>query len=180
MNNLANTCNVRVSYRKRHTGKFYTGTAVEGPHGVLSIASDDQQNVEHASWMASELVLELQLAVVAKEEGLDPEPEVPVEGANKDGNAAPDNTRPAHWEPIMKNGIIIGWKRAPGGGGSDPPSGASAMEPPVPTPQQQVPATKGHERDEEAVPYSPSSPAPGRSRPLARPPARPPAPLPPR
>ena len=31
-----------------------------------------------------------------------------------------------HWEPILKDGVIINWQHAPGGGGSDPPGGTRA------------------------------------------------------
>ena len=56
---IANQCNVKVSFRKRHTGKFYTGTRETGPHGVLSIASAVWEQVSNGAWEASDFTLEL-------------------------------------------------------------------------------------------------------------------------
>ena len=72
--NIANNCNVKVSFRKRHAGRFYT-TSDDLPHGVLSIASDVQEQVSNGAWMASDFALELRQAFMLEERGLAPAPE---------------------------------------------------------------------------------------------------------
>ena len=124
--NIANECNVKVSYRKRHTGKFYTGTSEKGPHGVPSIASPVWEQVRDGAWMASDLTLELQQAVMLQERGLVPEPEVTVaENRIHDVSATPKADQPMAWEPVTEHGVIIRWTRHKRRrvGGWDPTSG---------------------------------------------------------
>ena len=72
---IANQCNVKVSFRKRHTGKFYTGRTETSPHGVLIIASAMWEQVSNGAWEASEFTLELRQVARLQEQGLAPEPE---------------------------------------------------------------------------------------------------------
>lgn len=156
--NIANECGVKVSFRKRHAGKFYTGTVENVPHGVLSIASPEWEQVSKAVGMASDFTLELRQAGVLQDQGLAPEPEgAAAENTVRDISAAPEADNNVVWEPVTEKGVIVGWQRQ-GAGGSDPASGASGSTsgasgsqaqtpclPPVPTVRQQMPLVSSAE-----------------------------------
>ena len=127
--NIANNCNVKVSFRKRHAGRFYT-TSDDLPHGVLSIASDVQEQVSNGAWMASDFALELRQAFMLEERGLAPAPEAVAENRNHDVSATPDADDRTVWEPVTLKGVIVSWQRQDMGvGGSDPTSGVGGSDP---------------------------------------------------
>ena len=127
--NIANNCNVKVSFRKRHAGRFYT-TSDDLPHGVLSIASDVQEQVSNGAWMASDFALELRQAFKLEKWGLAPEPEAVAENRNHDVSATPDADDRTVWEPVTLKGVIVSWQRQDMGvGGSDPTSGVGGSDP---------------------------------------------------
>ena len=155
--NIANNCNVKVSFRKRHAGRFYT-TSDDLPHGVLSIASDVQEQVSNGALMASDFALELRQAFKLENWGLAPEPEAVAENRNHDVSATPDADDRTVWEPVTLKGVIVSWQRQDMGvGGSDPtsgfggPSSSSGLQrepdgmPPVPKLRHQTPLVSSAE-----------------------------------
>ena len=107
---IANQCNVKVSFRKRHTGRFYTGTSETSPHGVLSIASAVWAQVSHAAWEASDFTLELLQAARLQEQGLAPEPEPePARTIAHDFSATPEADTRVVWEPVTSTGVSVRW-----------------------------------------------------------------------
>ena len=166
--NIANQYNVKVSFRKRRTGKFYTGTRETGPHGVLSIASAVWEQVSNGAWAAPDSTLELRNAARLQEQGLAPEPDPePATSIAHDFSATPEADTRVVWEPVTSNGVIVRWQRLRWChryvGGSDPTPGASGSGdmrdsglqtepdtepdcmPPVPQPRKQVPLVSSAE-----------------------------------
>ena len=102
---------MKVSFRKRHTGKFYTGTRETGPHGVLSIAAAVWEQVSNGAWAASDFTLELRQAARLQEQGLAPEPEPePARTIAHDFSATPEADTRVVWEPVTSNGVIVRWQ----------------------------------------------------------------------
>ena len=164
---MPTNANVKVSFRKRHTGRFYTGTSETSSHEVLSIDLAVWEQVSNGAWLAEVFTLELQQAARLQEQGLAPEPEPePARTIAHDFSATPEADTRVVWEPVTSNGVIVRWQhQGMDVGGSDPTPGASGSGdmrdsglqtepddmPPVPEPRQQMLPLVSSAEDAEAM-----------------------------